>query len=156
MKSGNLNFPEPSGPLQACNGTALPLSSIKVSEIQELLDKEQAKKFEHFKVLTTTWGSVILTITVFIVSICCSCCCKCCRQCAFWIWDKWTPKECVRQTKERCCVITNINADWVSYYEVPRTPPLTPIFSHSLPYPCKNPIDHDRENLLPDDAPLLG
>jgi len=25
MKSGNLNFLEPSGPLQACNGTALPL-----------------------------------------------------------------------------------------------------------------------------------
>jgi hypothetical protein len=24
-KSGNLNFPEPSGPLQACNGTPLPL-----------------------------------------------------------------------------------------------------------------------------------
>jgi hypothetical protein len=25
MKSGNFNFLEPSGPLQACNGTALPL-----------------------------------------------------------------------------------------------------------------------------------
>jgi hypothetical protein len=25
MKSGNLNFLEPSGPLQACNGIALPL-----------------------------------------------------------------------------------------------------------------------------------
>ena len=25
MKSGNLNFLKPSGPLQACNGTALPL-----------------------------------------------------------------------------------------------------------------------------------
>ena len=25
MKSGNLNFLEPSGPPQACNGTALPL-----------------------------------------------------------------------------------------------------------------------------------
>ena len=25
MKSGNLNFPEPSGPLQACNRSALPL-----------------------------------------------------------------------------------------------------------------------------------
>jgi hypothetical protein len=25
MKSGNLNFLEPSGPLQACNGTALTL-----------------------------------------------------------------------------------------------------------------------------------
>jgi len=28
MKSGNLNFLEPSGPLQACNGTALPLPVI--------------------------------------------------------------------------------------------------------------------------------
>ena len=27
MKSGNLNFLEPSGTLQACNGTALPLLS---------------------------------------------------------------------------------------------------------------------------------
>jgi len=27
MKSGSLNFLEPSGPLQACNGTALPLPS---------------------------------------------------------------------------------------------------------------------------------
>jgi len=25
MKSGNLNFLDPSGPLQACNGTGLPL-----------------------------------------------------------------------------------------------------------------------------------
>ena len=32
MKSGNLNFLEPSGPLQACNGTALPLPfNLKVS-----------------------------------------------------------------------------------------------------------------------------
>ena len=30
MKSGNLNFLEPSGPLQACNGTALPLPSYTV------------------------------------------------------------------------------------------------------------------------------
>jgi len=28
MKSGNLNFLEPSGPLQACNGTALPFFYI--------------------------------------------------------------------------------------------------------------------------------
>jgi hypothetical protein len=28
MKSGNLNFLEPSGPLQACNGTALPLKKM--------------------------------------------------------------------------------------------------------------------------------
>jgi hypothetical protein len=29
MKSGNLNFLELSGPLQACNGTALPLPFLK-------------------------------------------------------------------------------------------------------------------------------
>ena len=28
MKSGNLNFLEPSGPLQACNGNALPLPIV--------------------------------------------------------------------------------------------------------------------------------
>jgi len=33
MKSGNLNFLEPSGPLQACNGTALPLPFSKFTEI---------------------------------------------------------------------------------------------------------------------------
>ena len=30
MKSGNLNFLEPSGLLQTCNGTALPLSKLLV------------------------------------------------------------------------------------------------------------------------------
>jgi len=30
MKSGNLNFLEPSGPLQACNGTALPFLHVMV------------------------------------------------------------------------------------------------------------------------------
>ena len=29
MKSGNLNFLEPSGPVQACNGTALPLALLR-------------------------------------------------------------------------------------------------------------------------------
>ena len=31
MKSGNLNFLEPSGPLQACNGTDLPFTVIVAS-----------------------------------------------------------------------------------------------------------------------------
>ena len=33
MKSGNLNFLEPSGPLQACNGTALPLPLLLLSSL---------------------------------------------------------------------------------------------------------------------------
>ena len=35
MKSGNLNFLEPSGPLQACNGTALPLTFFGRTSTQE-------------------------------------------------------------------------------------------------------------------------
>ena len=35
MKSGNLKFLEPSGPLQACNGTALPFTfTLVVSEVR--------------------------------------------------------------------------------------------------------------------------
>jgi len=34
-KSGNLNFLEPSGPVQACNGTALPLCSVSSPYILE-------------------------------------------------------------------------------------------------------------------------
>jgi hypothetical protein len=45
MKSGNLNFLKPSGPLQACNGTALPftvviectMTSVNVFEFQRAL-----------------------------------------------------------------------------------------------------------------------
>jgi len=33
MKSGNLNFLEPSGPLKACNGTVLPLSLHVLSSV---------------------------------------------------------------------------------------------------------------------------
>jgi len=32
MKSGNLNFLEPSGPLQACNGTALLYDYVHIQE----------------------------------------------------------------------------------------------------------------------------
>jgi hypothetical protein len=78
----------------------LNLASVKISEFQEMNDKE-TKKFEHFKILTTTWGTIVLTIMVFIGSIC-SCFCRCCRKYTFWFWETWTPRECIRQTKERC------------------------------------------------------
>ena len=46
MKSGNLNFLEPSGPLQACNGTALPLP-----ETQNLSSSVMSAKGKTFSVL---------------------------------------------------------------------------------------------------------
>jgi len=48
------------------------------------------------------------------------------------MWDKWTPKECISHTRERCCIVNNFNADRVQYNEVPQTPPLTPGSSGSL------------------------
>jgi hypothetical protein len=112
----------------------LNMASVKIDEVQKLIDAEKAKRYEHFQVLTATWGTVVITIVLIIICICCSCCCcKCCRRCVFWIWDKWTPRECISQTRERCCVITNINADRVLYSELPQTPPLTPISVRSLP-----------------------
>ena len=39
MKSGNLNLLEPSGPLQACNGTALPLLLQSVTEGPDVVVK---------------------------------------------------------------------------------------------------------------------
>jgi len=107
----------------------LKIASVKIDEIQELINAEKAKQYEHFKMLTTTWG----TIVIFVMCICCSCCCcKCCRQCAFCIWDKWTPKDCISHTREQCCIVNNFNADRVQYNEIPQTPPLTPSSSHSL------------------------
>ena len=72
----------------------------------------------------------MITIVLFIISICCSCCCC---KCAFWTRDEWTLKECIRHTKERYCDIANINADRVTYHKVPQTPPLTPVSTRSLP-----------------------
>ena len=50
MKSGNLNFLEPSGPLQACNGTDLPLPlvSIFIDQISQRNSIERLKNFVIF------------------------------------------------------------------------------------------------------------
>ena len=46
MKSGNLNFLEPSGPFQACDGTSLPLPSYRLCDLSNYL-------MQHHKI--TTW-----------------------------------------------------------------------------------------------------
>ena len=42
-------------------------------------------------------------------------------------------KECIRHTREQCCIVNNFNAERVQYNEIPQTPPSTPDSSHSLP-----------------------
>ena len=52
MKSGNLNFLEPSGPLQACNGTALPLPlhALDGSMLRQINGHIQATKIHEIKI----------------------------------------------------------------------------------------------------------
>ena len=49
MKSGNLNFLEPSGPLQACNGTDLPLLQATLGQMTSLscYTQQKLKKKKH-------------------------------------------------------------------------------------------------------------
>jgi len=47
MKPGNLNFLEPSGPLQACNGAALPLPLLQHVVSATLAEGGYKSKEEH-------------------------------------------------------------------------------------------------------------
>jgi len=46
MKSGNLNFVKPSGPLQACDGTALRFTCLSVS-MAPANNLHASKQFHH-------------------------------------------------------------------------------------------------------------
>jgi len=48
MKSGNLNFLEPSGPLQACNGTDLPLEDVLKLKKILLLPPSGLKSYSEY------------------------------------------------------------------------------------------------------------
>ena len=63
MKSGNLNFLEPTGPLQACNGTDLPLHIEKVSASRNIQDN-----INCFKVIRSVHP--LYQRTPFIISLC--------------------------------------------------------------------------------------
>ena len=77
MKSGNLNFLEPSGPLQACNGTALPFYKLYLCPVTQgayKLLEEFAKPYFHkywteIHDVTTIWKrnvcSFVVTLNAF-------------------------------------------------------------------------------------------
>jgi len=65
MKSGNLKFLEPSGPLQACNGTVLPLHfTLQILTFQGVT-------FEH--IIFTNWPHIIFhTFEQTVINVRCS------------------------------------------------------------------------------------
>ena len=48
----------------------LNIAGVKIDEVQKLIDAEKAKRYEHFQVLTTTWGTVVISIIILITCIC--------------------------------------------------------------------------------------
>jgi hypothetical protein len=95
----------------------LRVASMKVEDVEHLIKEQERKTNQNLYVVATSWGAVLGTICLFIMCICCSCCfCKCCRNGFFWIWSRWTPRDCWCQTQEKCCVsIYNYSVSKVEY-----------------------------------------
>jgi len=72
-KSGNLNFPEPSGPLRACNGTALPfflLESLpsQLTRVEQISDTGKVNT-NHLKRLILTFVTEVSSMSIATVRI---------------------------------------------------------------------------------------
>jgi hypothetical protein len=111
----------------------LRVASTKTEEVQQLIKEQESKSSQNFYVAATSWGTAFGMICLLIVCICCSCCCKCCRNCFVWMWDRWSPKGCWRQTQDKCCVsIHNYNGTKAIYSQA-NTSPSPAVSIKSLP-----------------------
>ena len=66
MKSGNLNFLEPSGPFQACNGTALPFPLPLIPDLNQInpFHIPLSPPQDMFKLILSTSGCVFQALPV--------------------------------------------------------------------------------------------
>jgi hypothetical protein len=99
----------------------------KKTEVQQMIKEQETKSNQKFYMVATSWGSAIGTAFIILICVCCSCCwCKCCRNCFFWLWDKWNPKDCWKQTQDKCCVsIYNYNGPRVEYTKTDTSPAIS-------------------------------
>jgi hypothetical protein len=110
----------------------LGIASVKADEIRQMIREQETEYSQNLYKMTTSWWSVLSTASMLIMLILCSCCC--CKNCTFWLWDKWNPKDCWQQTKEKCCIsIINYSCPEVSYSKHDRPPPAISFRSLSEP-----------------------
>jgi hypothetical protein len=111
----------------------LRIASINAEEVQQLIKEQEFKHDQNlYNMMTSKWSILGTTSLIFMFILCSCCCCKSCRNCFFWIWDKWNPKGCWDQTKERCSInINNYSCPEVSYAKHDRPSPATSL--RSLP-----------------------
>jgi hypothetical protein len=105
----------------------LRIASRKTEAVQQMIKEQELKNNQHLYMVATSWGSAFGIICVITICICCSCCCcKCCRNGFFWLWNRWDPKDCWRQTQEKCCVsIYNYNGCRVEYAKTNTSPTIS-------------------------------
>jgi hypothetical protein len=105
----------------------LRLAGIKTEEMQQIIKDQEKKHNEHMYMIATSWGSAFGIICMIAICICCSCCCcKCCRNCFFWLWDRWSPRDCWKETQDKCCVsIHNYNGPRVEYVKTDTSPAIS-------------------------------
>ena len=62
MKSGNLNFLEPSGPLQACNGTAVPFLLLIIKSSMPILNVFNVFSLVECSIYNVTFNILLLLV----------------------------------------------------------------------------------------------
>jgi hypothetical protein len=104
----------------------LRVAGMKVVEVEQLIKKQKLKSDQNFYNIATSWGTAFGMSSLLIICICCSRCCKCCRTGFYWLWSKWNPKDCWRQTHDKCCVsIYNYNGSRVEYSKTDTSPAIS-------------------------------
>jgi hypothetical protein len=102
----------------------LTVASMKAEEIEQMIKDQEIKHNQHLYLMATSWGTTLVTILIVTTCICCSCCfCKCCRNEFFWIWNRWSPSDCWKDTQDKCCVsINNYIGSRVEYSKTNTSP----------------------------------
>jgi hypothetical protein len=123
----------------------LRMASHKVSEVERMIQEQEARDYSQYYKHIATWSGVMSVIIFFIVSCCCCCCCcKWYRALWFKVWDRWTPKQCWKETTERLCInITNVQGKQPSVrYHATKTSPTTSL-QHLPNLPIGAPEDEE-------------
>ena len=128
----------------------LRVASMRADEVQEMIKDQETKHERNLFMMATSWGSTLGVIFVTILCFCLSCCCcKCCRNSFFWLWDKWHPKDCWKQTQEKCCVsIYNYNGSRVEYAKTNTSPAISMKSLPELEGPCTSQPNREADETL--------
>lgn len=81
----------------------LKVASVKIEEVDELIKEQESKtNYSRYMLHAASWLSITGSVTLFLFCSCICCCCsRKCRKGMFWLWDHWTPRDCLKETRER-------------------------------------------------------